>query len=90
MNEIKNMEPIRKLKKSQRHHIKTYSKVETNSDYNQTLVMPLKENELQANIDEVELWKDGIKPHKSEVYHIKFHIQVTQASWMNHTSYAPR
>lgn len=58
---------IRKLKTSQRHHIKTHSKIEATNDQNQTIVMLLKTHALQANINEVELWKNGFKPHKSEV-----------------------
>ena len=56
---------INKPKTSQRNHIKAYSKVEASNDQNQTLGMLLKANALQASIDEVESWENGIKPHKS-------------------------
>lgn len=54
-----------KIKTSQRNHTKANSNVETSNDQNKTLVMLLKANEIQASMDEVRLWKDVIKPHKS-------------------------
>lgn len=46
---------IRKLNTSQRNHIKAHSKIVTCNDQNQTLIMLLKENELQESIDEVKI-----------------------------------
>lgn len=54
---------IRKLKTLQRHHIKHTQRFKTSNK--KILIMLLKANELQANIDEVELWRNGIKPYKS-------------------------
>lgn len=54
----------RKLNTSQMHHTKAYSKVEASNDQGQTLGMLLKANALQASINEVESWGNGIKPHK--------------------------
>lgn len=57
MNETISMDMvlIRKLKTSQRHHNKAQSKIVTSNDQDQTLIMFLKANELQASTYEVKI-----------------------------------